>query len=274
MGGSDGSGGSGLVVHDLSVGYGPVRALRQVSLEVPEGAVVTVLGGNGAGKSTLLRAVCRTLSFHGGAVTGGTVSLNGRRLDGLSPDRVVAAGVSQIPEGRRVFARMTVADNLRAGALGATEGRTGRATALRRVHELFPVLADRAQQRAGLLSGGEQQMLAVGRGLMATPRILLLDEPSLGLAPLMAERIADTVREINAQGTSILLVEQNAALALRLASRAYVLEVGEVTLSGPADELAASDEVRRRYLGVVDEDAAADAEGARTTHPALTRWKG
>lgn len=120
MGGSDGSGGSGLVVHDLSVGYGPVRALRQVSLEVPEGAVVTVLGGNGAGKSTLLRAVCRTLSFHGGAVTGGTVSLNGRRLDGLSPDRVVAAGVSQIPEGRRVFARMTVADNLRAGALGAT----------------------------------------------------------------------------------------------------------------------------------------------------------
>ncbi|WP_326758592.1 ABC transporter ATP-binding protein [Streptomyces phaeochromogenes] len=274
MGGSDGSGGSGLVVHDLSVGYGPVRALRQVSLEVPEGAVVTVLGGNGAGKSTLLRAVCRTLSFHGGAVTGGTVSLNGRRLDGLSPDRVVAAGVSQIPEGRRVFARMTVADNLRAGALGATGGRTGRATALRRVHELFPVLADRAQQRAGLLSGGEQQMLAVGRGLMATPRILLLDEPSLGLAPLMAERIADTVREINAQGTSILLVEQNAALALRLASRAYVLEVGEVTLSGPADELAASDEVRRRYLGVVDEDAAADAERARTTHPALTRWKG
>jgi branched-chain amino acid transport system ATP-binding protein len=117
-------------------------------------------------------------------------------------------------------------------------------------------------------------MLAVGRGLMATPRILLLDEPSLGLAPLMAERIADTVREINAQGTSILLVEQNAALALRLASRAYVLEVGEVTLSGPADELAASDEVRRRYLGVVDEDAAADAEQARTTHPALTRWKG
>ncbi|MGA5504804.1 ABC transporter ATP-binding protein [Streptomyces umbrinus] len=274
MGGSEGSGGSGLVVHDLSVGYGPVRALRQVSLEVPEGTVVTVLGGNGAGKSTLLRAVCRTLSFHGGAVTGGTVSLNGRRLDGLSPDRVVAAGVSQIPEGRRVFARMTVADNLRAGALRATGGRTGRAAALRRVHELFPVLADRAQQRAGLLSGGEQQMLAVGRGLMATPRILLLDEPSLGLAPLMAERIADTVREINAQGTSILLVEQNAALALRLASRAYVLEVGEVTLSGPADELAASDEVRRRYLGVVDEDAAADAEGARTTHPALTRWKG
>ncbi|MEU0409901.1 ABC transporter ATP-binding protein [Streptomyces griseorubiginosus] len=262
--------GAGLVVQDLSVGYGPVRALRRVSLEVPEGAVVTVLGGNGAGKSTLLRAISRTLSFHGGAVTGGTVTLDGRRLDHLAPDRVVAAGVSQVPEGRRVFARMTVADNLRAGALGGS--RPGRSVALDRVHDLFPVLAERASQRAGLLSGGEQQMLAVARALMATPRVLLLDEPSLGLAPLMARRIADTVHEINAQGTSVLLVEQNAALALRLATRAYVLEVGEVTLSGPAAELVASDEVRRRYLGVVDEEAAADAEttGART----LTRWKG
>ncbi|MFJ4932668.1 ABC transporter ATP-binding protein [Streptomyces pseudovenezuelae] len=262
--------GAGLVVRDLSVGYGPVRALRRVSLEVPEGAVVTVLGGNGAGKSTLLRAISRTLAFHGGAVTEGTVTLDGRRLDALSPDRVVAAGVCQVPEGRRVFARMTVADNLRAGALGGT--RAGRSAALDRVHELFPVLAERANQRAGLLSGGEQQMLAVARALMATPRVLLLDEPSLGLAPLMARRIADTVREINTQGTSVLLVEQNAALALRLATRAYVLEVGEVTLSGPAAELAASDEVRRRYLGVVDEDAASDAD--RTTGRTLTRWKG
>ncbi|WTU15377.1 ABC transporter ATP-binding protein [Streptomyces sp. NBC_00075] len=273
----------------MSVGYGPVRALRQVSLEVPEAAVVTVLGGNGAGKSTLLRAISRTLSFQGGATTGGTVTLGGRRIDGLAPDRVVAAGVSQVPEGRRVFARMTVADNLRAGALGARGGRGGRAdraAALRRVHELFPVLADRAQQRAGLLSGGEQQMLAVARALMATPKVLLLDEPSLGLAPLMAARIADTVREINAQGTSVLLVEQNAALALRLATQAYVLEVGEVTLSGPCAELAASDEVRRRYLGVVDEDAAADAAGAMDatggsaapgltpSMSRLTRWEG
>ncbi|WP_328979073.1 ABC transporter ATP-binding protein [Streptomyces canus] len=262
--------GSGLAVHDLSVGYGPVRALRRVSLEVPEGAVVTVLGANGAGKSTLLRAISRTLSFHGGAVTEGTVTLDGRRLDGLSPDRVVAAGVCQVPEGRRVFARMTVADNLRAGALGGTG--SGRSAALDRVHELFPVLAERAGQRAGLLSGGEQQMLAVARALMAGPRVLLLDEPSLGLAPLMARRIADTVREINTQGTSVLLVEQNAALALRLATRAYVLEVGEVTLSGPAAELSASDEVRRRYLGVVDEDAAADA--AQATDRTLTRWTG
>ncbi|MEV5473986.1 ABC transporter ATP-binding protein [Streptomyces sp. NPDC052207] len=265
-------GGSGLVVHDLSVGYGPVRALRRVSLEVPEGAVVTVLGGNGAGKSTLLRAISRTLSFHGGAVTEGGVRLGDRRLDALPPDRVVAAGVSQVPEGRRAFARMTVADNLRAGALGGT--RSGRAAALERVHELFPVLAERAGQRAGLLSGGEQQMLAVARALMAGPKVLLLDEPSLGLAPLMARRIADTVREINAQGTSVLLVEQNAALALRLATRAYVLEVGEVALSGPADELAASDEVRRRYLGVVDEGAVADAEQAGGARRTLTRWQG
>ena len=280
------SGGADLVVRDLSVGYGPVRALRQVSLEVPEAAVVTVLGGNGAGKSTLLRAISRTLSFQGGATTGGTVTLGGRRIDALAPDRVVAAGVSQVPEGRRVFARMTVADNLRAGALGARGGRAERAAALRRVHELFPVLADRAQQHAGLLSGGEQQMLAVARALMAAPRVLLLDEPSLGLAPLMAARIADTVREINAQGTSVLLVEQNAALALRLATQAYVLEVGEVTLSGPCAQLAASDEVRRRYLGVVDEDAAADVEEATGTTggagpsgltrsmPRLTRWEG
>ena len=165
---------------------------------------------------------------------------------------------------------MTVADNLRAGALGGS--RPGRAQALDRVHALFPVLAERSGQRAGLLSGGEQQMLAVARALMATPQVLLLDEPSLGLAPLMARRIADTVREINAQGTSVLLVEQNAALALRLATHAYVLEVGEVTLSGSAAELAASDEVRRRYLGVVDEDAAADAQ--QVTGRTLARWEG
>ncbi|MFI7383665.1 ABC transporter ATP-binding protein [Streptomyces sp. NPDC049813] len=264
----------GLAVDDVSVGYGPVRALRGVTLQVPQGAVVAVLGGNGAGKTTLLRAVSRTLGFHGGTVTSGEVRFAGRRISGHSADRVVAAGVCQVPEGRRVFARMTVADNLRAGALGSTGSRADKAAALRRVHELFPVLADRAHQRAGLLSGGEQQMLAVARALMAGPRLLLLDEPSLGLAPLMAARIADTVREINAQGVSVLLVEQNAALALRLASHAYVLEVGEITLHGPADELADSDEVRRRYLGVVDETAAADASGGATHAPVLRRWGG
>ncbi|MEU9103351.1 ABC transporter ATP-binding protein [Streptomyces xanthophaeus] len=257
-----------LQVRGLSVGYGPVRALRDVSLDVPEGAVAVVLGGNGAGKSTLLRAVSRTLGFHRGAVTDGSISFDGRPLDGLGPDRAVAAGVVQVPEGRQVFARMTVADNLRAGALGSRAGsRADVARSLARVHELFPVLARRAGQRAGLLSGGEQQMLALGRALMARPRLLLLDEPSLGLAPKMAAVIAGTITEINGSGTSVLLVEQNAALALRLASYAYVLEVGEVTLAGPAAELAASDEVRRRYLGLTGEDAPAPA----APRP-LARW--
>lgn len=260
-----------LQIRALSVGYGPVRALRDVSLDVPAGAVVVVLGGNGAGKTTLLRAVSRTLAFHRGAATAGTVTFDGRTIDGpagLGPARAVAAGVVQVPEGRQVFARMTVADNLRAGALGSRAGsRADTARSLARVHELFPVLARRARQRAGLLSGGEQQMLALGRALMARPRLLLLDEPSLGLAPKMAATIAETITEINASGTSVLLVEQNAALALRLASYAYVLEVGEVTLSGPAAELAASDEVRRRYLGITDEDAPAP-QATRT----LGRW--
>ncbi|MDG9702307.1 ABC transporter ATP-binding protein [Streptomyces sp. DH37] len=271
-----------LEVRGVSVGYGPVRALNSVSVDVPEGAVVAVLGGNGAGKTTLLRAVSRTLRFHGGTIGSGTISFAGRRLDGLTPAQVVAAGVVQVPEGRQVFARMTVADNLRAGALGSPGGRRAAAGAQARVHELFPVLAQRAHQRAGLLSGGEQQMLAMGRALMARPKLLLLDEPSLGLAPLMADRIAETVREINAQGTSVLLVEQNAAIALRLASAAVVLEVGEVVLAGDADELAASDEVRRRYLGITDDpDHPGAPEGAGVGGPAgeavrpaatLRRW--
>ncbi|MEU0954436.1 ABC transporter ATP-binding protein [Streptomyces niveus] len=261
-----------LEVRALSVGYGPVRALHEVSLDVPSGGITAVLGGNGAGKSTLLRAISRTLGFHRGTAGGGTVHFDGRPLDGLSAAGVVAAGVVQVPEGRQVFARMTVADNLRSGALGASGGRKRYAASLAEVHELFPVLADRAGQRAGLLSGGEQQMLALGRGLMARPRLLLLDEPSLGLAPLMAARIGETIQQINARGTAVLLVEQNAAMALRLASRAYVLEVGEVTLEGDAAELASSDEVRRRYLGVVDETAAEDAGRAEHSAPVLRRW--
>ncbi|MFF2191249.1 ABC transporter ATP-binding protein [Streptomyces sp. NPDC058155] len=261
-----------LEVRALSVGYGPVRALHEVSLDVPSGGITAVLGGNGAGKSTLLRAISRTLGFHRGTAGGGTVHFDGRPLGGLSAAGVVAAGVVQVPEGRQVFARMTVADNLRAGALGASGGRKRHAASLAEVHELFPVLANRAGQRAGLLSGGEQQMLALGRGLMARPRLLLLDEPSLGLAPLMAARIGETIQQINARGTAVLLVEQNAAMALRLASRAYVLEVGEVTLEGDATELASSDEVRRRYLGVVDETAAEDAGLAQDSAPVLRRW--
>ncbi|MFI6516461.1 ABC transporter ATP-binding protein [Spirillospora sp. NPDC050679] len=260
--------GGALAIDGLSVSYGKaVRALREVSLDVPAGSVTAVLGANGAGKTTLLRAVSGTLGFHCGAVEGGTVRLDGRRLDGLRPDAVVAAGVVQVPEGRRVFGRLTVEENLKAGALGAGR-RAGKARA--RVLELFPVLGERAGQRAGLLSGGEQQMLAIGRALMADPRVLLLDEPTLGLAPMMAERIGETIAEINRQGIAVLLIEQNAALALELASAAHVLEVGEVALHGTAAELAASDEVRRRYLGVAETD---DPGPLRPdTLPALERW--
>ncbi|ACZ85983.1 ABC transporter ATP-binding protein [Streptosporangium roseum] len=260
----------GLVVRDLAVNYGPVTALRGISLSVPRGSIVAVLGGNGAGKSTLLRAVSGTLRFHRGGITAGEIVFGRTRLSGAAASAVVARGVVQVPEGRRVFARMTVEENLRAGALGARDRRAA-AGARERVHTLFPVLAERARQRAGLLSGGEQQMLAIGRALMARPAMLLLDEPTLGLAPMMAARIAETVREINAQGTTVLLVEQNAAMALSLASQAYVLEVGEVVLSGPAADLARSDEVRRRYLGIEDDRATSPA-GASAGRPALTRW--
>ncbi|WP_141577259.1 ABC transporter ATP-binding protein [Actinomadura sp. WMMA1423] len=258
-----------LAVRGLSVSYGrAVRALREVSLDVPAGSVTAVLGANGAGKTTLLRAISGTLPFHRGAVDAGTVKLGARPLVGLHPATVVAAGVVQVPEGRRVFGRLSVEENLRAGALGAPS-RSDAAKARARVLKLFPLLAERARQRAGLLSGGEQQMLAIGRALMACPAVLLLDEPTLGLAPLMAERIAETVREINLQGTAILLIEQNAALALELSSSAHVLEVGAVTLHGPSAELAASDEVRRRYLGVGGEDAGAPG---REDGPSLERW--
>jgi ABC-type branched-subunit amino acid transport system ATPase component len=243
-------GGAGLPllrIRDLQVTYaGSVRALRGVSLDVPQGCVVAVLGGNGAGKTTLLRAISGTLPFVGGSVEAGTIQFAGRRLR-ADPAAAVRAGVVQVPEGRQVFAHLTVAENLRAG--GLTAARRSRAAARDRVYGMFPVLRERAGQRAGLLSGGEQQMLAIARALMASPRLLLLDEPSLGLAPQMVERIADVIAEIHRQGTTVLLVEQNAAVALELADTAYVLEVGRVALRGTAAQLAATDEVRDRYLG-------------------------
>ncbi|GDY73379.1 hypothetical protein SAV31267_028640 [Streptomyces avermitilis] len=249
-----------LHVRDLDVAYGrALTALRGVCLEVPAGGAVALLGANGAGKSTLLRSLSGTLRLHRGAITAGSVHYGDVRLTGQDPVAAVRAGVVQVPEGRRVFAGLTVDENLRAGGLGL--GRRAPAVvkaAREQVFGLFPRLAERRAQRAGLLSGGEQQMLAIGRALMAAPRLLLLDEPSLGLAPLMVERIAEVIREINEQGTSILLVEQNAAMALALSDHAYVLEVGEVRLAGPAAELARTDAVRRLYLG---EEAGPEAMG-------------
>ncbi|MEW2046738.1 ABC transporter ATP-binding protein [Streptomyces sp. NBC_00377] len=240
-----------LHVEGLDVTYGrALSALRSVSLTVPHGSVVALLGANGAGKSTLLRAVSGTLRLHRGTVTAGLIRYGDTVLDGRDPVAAVRAGVVQVPEGRRVFAGLTVEENLRTGGLGLGRRAPGQVREARdRVYTLFPVLAERGTQAAGLLSGGEQQMLAIGRALMAAPRLLLLDEPSLGLAPRMVFRIAEVIREINGQGTAVLLVEQNAGMALSLADHAHVLEVGEVRLSGPADELARTDAVRRLYLG-------------------------
>ncbi|MEU3607622.1 ABC transporter ATP-binding protein [Streptomyces sp. NPDC035033] len=267
-----------LEIDDLTVVYGrSVRALDGVSLRVPAGGIVALLGANGAGKSTLLRAVSGTLPLHSGAVERGSVVLDGTPLTGRHAADVVAAGVVQVPEGRRVFASLSVEENLKAGRLGLSRRRRGDAPdAFPQVFSLFPILAERRRQAAGLLSGGEQQMLALGRALMARPRLLLLDEPSLGLAPQMVEQIAGIVRRIHEQGVGVLLVEQNAALALELADDAYVLEVGRVRLSGSADELSRSDEVRRLYLGErpVDEASEAVTEPVAGAPRTLSRWAG
>jgi ABC-type branched-subunit amino acid transport system ATPase component len=238
-----------LEVKDLAVSYGGVRALRGLSLAVPANGIVAVLGSNGAGKTTLLRAISGTLALQRGTIDGGAIELDGRALVGRDPAAIVHAGVVQVPEGRRIFGDLTVEENLRAGAWGRTQ-RRGRNEAYARVYDLFPRLGERRRQRAGLLSGGEQQMLAIGRALMSEPRLLLLDEPSLGLAPQLVERIGETVRAINRQGTAVVLVEQNAAMALEVADRAIVLEVGEVAVQGSAVDLAHSDDVRERYLGL------------------------
>ena len=259
-----------LTIDSLHVTYGgAVQAVRGVSMEVPDGKVVAVLGSNGAGKTTLLRTISGTLKLHRGRVEAGTVRLGDADLLGRDAAAIVRQGIVQVPEGRRIFGRLTVEENLRAGGLG-NKDRAAKAKAQQRVYDLFPVLKERSTQRGGLLSGGEQQMLAIGRALMASPKLLLLDEPSLGLAPRIIGQIGDVVAEINRQGTSVLLVEQNATMALGVADLAYVLDVGEVSLSGNARELSQTDEVQRLYLGHdSDQPQETVATGPRRT---LSRW--
>ncbi|ADU50769.1 amino acid/amide ABC transporter ATP-binding protein 2, HAAT family [Thermaerobacter marianensis DSM 12885] len=232
-----------LRVDDLHVFYGPIHALKGVSLAVEEGEIVTLIGANGAGKTTLLRAISGLTPPRRG-----TIHFQGRSLLRRLPEDIVRLGVSHVPEGRRIFANLTVQENLELGAFLRND-RAELARDLQRVFDLFPRLRERLHQLAGTLSGGEQQMLAIGRALMARPRLLLLDEPSLGLAPLLVRTIFDVIREINGQGTTILLVEQNAHMALSVAHRAYVLETGRIVLEGPAEALRQSEAIRAAYLG-------------------------
>jgi branched-chain amino acid transport system ATP-binding protein len=241
-----------LQVRNLEVVYSDViLVLRGISVDVGDGESVALLGGNGAGKTTLLRAISGLLSVHRGEITKGEVRLGGRDVTRLDPVEIVRIGLAQVMEGRRTFAELTVEENLRAGAF-ARQDHDGIERSYERVFSLFPRLEERRQATAGYLSGGEQQMLAIGRALMAAPRLLVLDEPSLGLAPALVNQIAETIAEINRQGTSVLLVEQNAAMALSIASRGYVLEAGKIVLDGGSETLRSDRDVQEFYLGVGD----------------------
>ncbi|MFN8598536.1 MAG: ABC transporter ATP-binding protein [Anaerolineae bacterium] len=233
-----------LELRDVHSYYGNIHALKGISFSVEDGEIVTLIGANGAGKSTTLRTIQGLMRPRQG-----TVLLNGVALEKLPPHEIVAQGVSQAPEGRQIFPRMTVLENLEMGAYQRRD-KDGIQRDLNRVFELFPRLKERIKQAGGTLSGGEQQMLAMGRAMMARPKVLMLDEPSMGLAPILVEQIFDIIKEINAQGTTILLVEQNAMMALSVATRGYVLEVGHIVMQGTADELSNNKQVQDTYLGV------------------------
>ena len=232
-----------LKIDNIDVHYGATHALKGISLEVNEGEIVTLIGANGAGKSTTLRTISGLLKPKTGSIT-----FLGQSIAGVRAHEIVKKGISQVPEGRRVFAEMTVMENLDLGAF-VRKDKAGIQQDLKHVFELFPRLEERKNQSAGTLSGGEQQMLAMGRALMSRPKLLLLDEPSMGLAPLLIKEIFNIIVDINKSGTTVLLVEQNANMALSIANRAYVLETGRITLSGKAQDLAASEDVRKAYLG-------------------------
>lgn len=260
-----------LTVADLHVSYqGAIAAVRGVSLEVPDRGVVALLGANGAGKSTILRAITGLLRLHGGRVTHGTIQYNGQPIQAMDPAQIVRLGIAQVLEGRRLFAELSVEENLRTGAIASRDPAATR-RAYDRVMELFPVLRERRTSTAGYLSGGEQQMVAIGRGLMASPKLLLLDEPSLGLAPFMVRQIAQIIGEISAGGTAVLLVEQNAQVALALADFGYVLETGKVVLAQPAAELARNETVRKFYLGLHEDETHSNFAALRARR-AERRW--
>jgi branched-chain amino acid transport system ATP-binding protein len=232
-----------LELDDVHAYYGNIHALKGVSLYVDEGEIVTLIGGNGAGKTTTLNTISGLLKPRQG-----TINLESERIDSVSPHKIVEMGVSQAPEGRRIFGRLTVKENLEMGAFTRTDTE-GIQKDMERVFELFPVLKERIRQPGGTLSGGEQQMLAIGRALMARPKVLLLDEPSMGLAPMLVETIFQTIQDLNEQGTTILLVEQNALAALSVAARGYVMETGVISLTGTGQELLDDPRVKAVYLG-------------------------
>ena len=232
-----------LKIENLHVAYGGIQALRGISLEVPDGKIVTLIGANGAGKSTMLRTITGLVKAQSGSI-----QWNGKELLGMSIDQIIGEGIAMSPEGRRVFADLTVLENLKIGAY-LRKDKAGIQKDIEWVYSLFPRLQERNWQAAGTLSGGEQQMLAVGRALMSRPKLMMLDEPSLGLAPLVVQDIFSIIKEINNQGVTVLLIEQNANMALKTADLAYVLETGNITMSGTGAELLANEKVKEAYLG-------------------------
>jgi len=234
-----------LELRNVSIHHGKRQAVNELSLQVQAGEIVTLVGGNGAGKTTTLKAISGLLPL-----SGGEIWWDGQRINGLGSHQILAKGVAHVPEGRLLFKDMTVLAHLQLGNLRSPQGKHGLADSLKHMFTLFPILEERQQQLAGTLSGGQQQMLAIARGLMAKPRLLMLDEPSLGLAPIVVDTLADIIRLLHSQGMSILLVEQRVDLALQLAQRAYVMENGRITLSGDAAEMRTRPEVRQAYLGM------------------------
>ena len=262
-----------LEVSNLEVVYNEViLVLRGLSLVVPDGTIVALLGSNGAGKTTTLRAISGLLDVHNGEITKGAIVFDGKHLTSLDAPSIVRLGVKQVMEGRRVFGDLTVEENLVAGGYVSRDRQALRG-AHDRVFDLFPRLADRKSQRAGYLSGGEQQMLAIGRAMMTNPKLLILDEPSLGLAPLLVTQIRDIIVDINHQGTSVLLIEQNATMALSIANTGYVMETGKVVMDGPAGKLLNDEDVREFYLGLHGDGESGDGVSTRKSFRDVKHYK-